>query len=101
MSCVCDNCQRGEDEVEIHHTCEDCVADAEEASSTVGEGKVPPAVDKLWDLLLEVQSDTTEVARVLANHGDQLPERFMKVMAIIELSKSILDEAYPYRGADL
>lgn len=27
MSCVCDSCMRDEDEVEIHHICEDCLDD--------------------------------------------------------------------------
>lgn len=93
--CTCDNCQRGEDQVEIHHKCEECLADEALAASRVGVVEVPPSLDKVWDLLLEVQSDPAEVAHILECHLDQLPEYFMRAMATIELSKDLIGAAYP------
>lgn len=93
MSCTCGSCQRDEDEVEIHYTCEDCFADATSAKSRVGVVEVPPALDKVWDLLLEIQSNPTEVAHILACHLDKLPGYFMRAMAIIELSKDVIRAA--------
>jgi len=100
VSCTCDNCQRGEDQVEIHHKCEECLAEEALAASRVGVTECPPEVDKAWDLLLEVQSDPEEVAHILSCHSGDLSKYLMHALATIELAKDILGKAYPVTEPD-
>jgi len=96
MACKCDNCQRDEDEVEIHHVCEDCMAPAQPAASN----EIPDHISKVWDLLIDVQADPSHVHHILTMHPKELDVYLLHAMAAIQLACEVLEKAYPYTGPE-
>lgn len=96
MPCACDNCLRGEEEVEIHHTCEDCRARLQPVVSK----EIPAHISKLWDLLIDVQADPNHVHHILTMHPKELDVYLLHAMATIQLACEVLEKEYPYTGPD-
>jgi threonine synthase len=95
MSCKCANCQRGEDEVELNHLCDDCRAAL--LPQRVSK-EIPSHVSKIWDLLIEAQAEPSHVVHILTMHPKELDKYLMHAMATIQLACEVLDKEYPYTG---
>lgn len=97
MACKCDNCQRGEDEVEMSHLCDDCrtLLLPQRASK-----EIPAHVSKIWDLLIDAQADPGHVSHILTMHPMELDKYLMHAMATIQLACEVLEKEYSYTGPE-
>lgn len=85
MSCNCDVCLRDEDEVEIHHTCEDCLSDGAKEDLI---HKVSAA--ELNSIVFGGETDVSMVEHQITCHADTLPEAYREVCRTVEKVKGLL-----------
>jgi Lon protease-like protein len=88
VSCRCDNCLRGEDEVEIHHSCEDCLKDADSPRGLTA------ALRKALDLLEELPTSQEKVPSMAAASAHDLSHSYIELAASVELAKEVLLKAW-------
>lgn len=86
MSCNCDCCMRDEDEVEIHHTCEECLNDGEKADLI---HKV--SAQALNEIVFGSETDDSMVEHLVTCHADTLPDAYRDVCRKMEKVKALLE----------
>ncbi len=86
MSCVCDSCTNDDETSEMHHLCEECLRD---------EDPNYISASALNNLVIELNTDESEVEHQITCHADSLPDVYRELCRTIEQVKKLLD---PYQA---